>query len=99
MRVTKIELVLITLSFLGIGFFLATFAGGPIYSDELSHMDAGLNNLKIPYNLNRYTHIFLQKPFLELSLNSIKWSKNLLVLCAHVDWLPNLLVCAHSQSE
>lgn len=75
MRVTKIEFVLITLSFLGIGIFLATFAGGPIYSDELSHMDAGLNNLKIPYNLNRYTHIFLQKPFLELASTPLNGAK------------------------
>jgi hypothetical protein len=67
MRISKIEIILIALGFLGIGIFLAAFAGGPIYSDELSLMDAGLNNLKIPYSLNRYTHIFLQKPFLELA--------------------------------
>ena len=66
-RILKTELILITLGFLAIGIFLAIFAGGPIYSDELSHMDAGLNDLKIPYSLNRYTHIFLQKPFLELA--------------------------------
>ena len=75
MPVSKTEIILITLGFLVIGIFLATFAGGPIYSDELSHMDAGLNNLKIPYNLNRYTHIFLQKPFLQLASTPLNGAK------------------------
>ena len=75
MRVSKIEFILITLGFLGIGIFLATFAGGPIYSDELSHMDAGLNNLKIPYSINRYAHIFLQKPFLQLASTPLNGAK------------------------
>jgi hypothetical protein len=75
MPISKIEIILITLGFLVIGIFLTTFAGGPIYSDELSHMDAGLNNLKIPYNLNRYTHIFLQKPFLQLASTPLNGAK------------------------
>ena len=75
MRVSKIEIILISLGFLGISIFLATFAGGPIYSDELSHMDTGLNNLKIPYSINRYTHIFLQKPFLQLASTPLNGAK------------------------
>lgn len=71
MSVSKTEFILVILGFLCIGIFLAIFAGGPIHSDEVSLMDAGLNNLKMTYSINRYTHIFLQKPFLELASTPI----------------------------
>jgi hypothetical protein len=67
MRITKLEIILVLLLFAGIGVFLAVFAGGPIFSDEIAYMNAGLTNIGDPYLLNRYTHIFLQKPFLKLA--------------------------------
>jgi len=96
MRVSKIEIILIVLGFLGIGIFLATFAGGPIYSDELIYMNAGLNNLKIPYILNRYTHVFLQKPFLELAPSpligvKIYWSFLITLTAFLTYWCARLL--------
>jgi len=46
---------------------LAYFAGGPIYSDEMLYIDAGLRNLIQPYYGNRYFHIYLQKLFMEVA--------------------------------
>ena len=46
---------------------LAYFAGGPIFSDEMLYLDAGLRNVAEPSYGNRYFHIYLQKLFISLS--------------------------------
>jgi len=50
---------------LGIIFFSGS--GGPIYSDELWYMNVGLKNQADPFILNRYTHVFAQKLFMEIA--------------------------------
>jgi len=47
--------------------FLAFFAGGPIFSDEMLYIDVGLRNLLQPYYGNRYFHIYLQKLFMQIA--------------------------------
>lgn len=47
--------------------FLAFFAGGPIYSDEMLYIDVGLRNLVEPHYGNRYFHIYLQKFFMSIA--------------------------------
>jgi hypothetical protein len=46
---------------------LGMFArGGPHSTDSLYYLDASLNNLKDPFILNRYMHVFIQKLFVEV---------------------------------
>jgi hypothetical protein len=40
--------------------------GGPHSTDSLYYLDASLNNLKDPFILNRYMHVFIQKLFVEV---------------------------------
>jgi hypothetical protein len=51
-----------------LAYLFATYArGGPLSSDITLYMNVGLNNIRMPFILNRYFHIFLQKLFLELA--------------------------------
>jgi hypothetical protein len=67
MRLSRLELVLIILGFLGLWVGLALVAGGPIHSDEVWYMQAGLNNVKDSFIINRYFHVYLQKLFMVLA--------------------------------
>jgi hypothetical protein len=71
MRLSRLELAVVIVGFLGIGIFLAIVAGGPLGSDELWYMQAGLNNVKDPFIVNRYFHVYLQKLFMELAPNPL----------------------------
>ncbi|MDO9546200.1 MAG: hypothetical protein Q7J07_05565 [Pelolinea sp.] len=66
MRISKIEkwALIITSLLLWIG--LALLAGGPIFSDEMLYLDAGLRNVAEPSYGNRYFHIYLQKLFVSI---------------------------------
>jgi hypothetical protein len=67
MRLSRLELILIILGFLGLWVGLSLVAGGPIHSDEVWYMQAGLNNVKDSFIINRYFHIYLQKLFMVLA--------------------------------
>lgn len=65
--ISVVELGLVVTGFLGLWAGLAMVAGGPLYSDELWYIHTGLNNIASTRVLNRYTHIYLQKLFMELA--------------------------------
>jgi hypothetical protein len=67
MRLSRLELILIAVGFLGLWVGLALVAGGPVHSDEVWYMQAGLNNVKDSFIINRYFHIYLQKLFMVLA--------------------------------
>lgn len=67
MRVSRIEKILIGVSFLGVWIFLAANAGAPIFSDEFLYIDAGLRSFAEPSYGNRYFHIYLQKFFMDIA--------------------------------
>ena len=67
MRLSRLELILIAVGFLGLWVGLALVAGGPVHSDEVWYMQAGLNNVKDSFIINRYFHIYLQKLFMILA--------------------------------
>jgi hypothetical protein len=67
MRLSRLELVLIVVGFVGLWVGLALVAGGPVHSDEVWYMQAGLNNVKDSFIINRYFHIYLQKLFMLLA--------------------------------
>ncbi len=66
MRISKFEkwAVVIIAGLLWI--VLALLAGGPIFSDEMLYLDAGLRNFAEPSYGNRYFHIYLQKLFISI---------------------------------
>jgi hypothetical protein len=64
---TKSEKWLLLCGALVLWVFLAYFAGGPIYSDEMLYIDVGLRNLAEPHYGNRYFHIYLQKFFMSIA--------------------------------
>jgi hypothetical protein len=66
-RLSRLELILIIVGFLGLWVGLALVAGGPIHSDEVWYIQAGLNNVKDSFIINRYFHIYLQKLFMVLA--------------------------------
>jgi len=66
MRISKYEKwVVVILSGL-LWIILALLAGGPIFSDEMLYLDAGLRNMAVPSYGNRYFHIYLQKFFISI---------------------------------
>jgi len=67
MRLSRLELILILLGFLGLWVGLSLVAGGPVHSDEVWYMQVGLNNVKDSFIINRYFHIYLQKMFMLLA--------------------------------
>lgn len=50
-----------------LGILLTKNAGGPVTSDEVMYINHGLLNIKDPFIINRYTHIYFQKLFMELA--------------------------------
>jgi hypothetical protein len=74
-NLSRLEKIIVLSGFFGVGILLAWVAGGPIYSDELWYLQLGLNNVKDPFYLNRYTHVFLQKIFIELAPSVIGGAK------------------------
>ena len=74
-NLSRLEKIIVLSGFFGLGILLAIVAGGPIYSDELWYLQLGLNNVKDPFYLNRYTHVFLQKIFIELAPSVIDGAK------------------------
>jgi hypothetical protein len=74
-NLSRPEKIIVMSGFFGLGILLALVAGGPIYSDELWYLQLGLNNVKDPFYLNRYTHVFLQKIFIELAPSVIGGAK------------------------
>lgn len=61
----NIDVFLAAIGSLGIWVILARFApGGPIGSDILLYMNAGINHVEDIYILNRYFHVFLEGFFL-----------------------------------
>ncbi len=61
------EGITVLIAILGLFFILARNAGGPVNSDNLFYMDAGLNGMKSVHTLFYYFHIFLQRLFMELA--------------------------------
>ncbi|MGD0004161.1 MAG: glycosyltransferase family 39 protein [Anaerolineaceae bacterium] len=96
MRLSRLELILIILGFIGLWVGLSLVAGGPIHSDEVWYMQAGLNNVKDSFIINRYFHIYLQKLFMLLApspLSGVKifWSFLVSLTTALVYLLARLL--------
>lgn len=50
-----------------LGVFLTRYAGGPVTSDEVMYINHGLMNIRDPFIINRYTHIYFQKLFMALA--------------------------------
>ena len=50
-----------------LGVFLTRYAGGPVTSDEVMYINHGLMNIRDPFIINRYTHIYLQKLVMALA--------------------------------
>jgi hypothetical protein len=69
------EWVIILLVFLGMLLVLAKFAGGPVNSDNLFYMDAGLNGLKSYHTLFYYFHIYFQRFFMEIASSPLAGAK------------------------
>jgi hypothetical protein len=66
MKISRIEKWTVIV-FLGLMWAaLALLAGGPIFSDEMLYLDAGLRNMAVPEYGNRYFHIYLQKLFISI---------------------------------
>jgi hypothetical protein len=61
------EPVLILVGIILLGAIFFNGSGGPIFSDELWYMNVGLKNQTDPFILNRYTHVFAQKLFMEIA--------------------------------
>lgn len=66
-HLSRLELILMIVGFLGLWVGLALVAGGPLHSDEVWYMQAGLNNVRDSFIINRYFHIYLQKLFMVLA--------------------------------
>ncbi len=62
-----VEGLIILAAFLSAFFILARNAGGPVNSDNLFYMDAGLNGSKSIHTLFYYFHIYLQRIFMDIA--------------------------------
>jgi hypothetical protein len=62
-----IEGSILLIFFLTIFLLLARYAGGPVNSDNLFYMDAGLNGYKSTHTLFYYFHIYLQQVFMSIA--------------------------------
>ena len=69
------EWVIVIFLFLGFFFVLGKFAGGPVNSDNLFYMDAGLNGLKSYHTLFYYFHIYFQRFFMEIASSPLAGAK------------------------
>jgi hypothetical protein len=69
--ISKIEAICIAAISLIATFVLTLTAGGPMFSDELGYIAAGMNGFKDPSILNRYFHIYIQAFFLQLAPSPI----------------------------
>lgn len=67
MQISRLEKILILLFFIGTWAGLTAYAGAPIYSDEFMYIDHGLRGDMEPSYANRYTHVYLQKLFMEIA--------------------------------
>jgi hypothetical protein len=66
MRISKYEKWAVVIISCLLWIILALLAGGPIFSDEMLYLDAGLRNMAVPSYGNRYFHIYLQKFFITI---------------------------------
>ena len=66
MRISKFEKWTVVVISVLLWTVLALLAGGPIFSDEMLYLDAGLRNVAVPSYGNRYFHIYLQKLFISI---------------------------------
>lgn len=64
---STLEKILSGISALAVWIILAIKGSGPIFSDELLYINAGLNNIQIPSYANRYFHVYLQKLFMSIA--------------------------------
>jgi len=72
-----LEVAIVVVAFILLYQFLAKHIPGGIFStDVLYYMDISLNNIKDPFVLNRYMHIFLQKPFLDTAPTPLAGEQN-----------------------
>jgi len=58
-----------------IAVLLFRYAGAPVSWDEFDYMHTGLNPEPLGYILNRYFHIYFQKPFLSLASTPLMGAK------------------------
>jgi hypothetical protein len=70
-----IEGSILLIFFLTIFLLLARYAGGPVNSDNLFYMDAGLNGYKSTHTLFYYFHIYLQQVFMGLARSPLAGAK------------------------
>jgi hypothetical protein len=96
LSVHPLELAAVTAGFLALWVGLGYIAGGPIYSDELWYLQAGLNNVPATNVLNRYFHIYLQKLFVELAPSPLIgvqffWGFLVAATAGMVYWIARLL--------
>lgn len=74
-RLKYLEPALIFIGVFVLGIIFFNGSGGPIYSDELWYMNVGLKNQADPFILNRYTHVFAQKLFMEIAPTPLTGSR------------------------
>lgn len=61
------EVLLGVIAFLILWLLLAKNAGGPVSSDEIMYINHGLLNVKDSFIINRYSHVYFQKLFMEIA--------------------------------
>jgi hypothetical protein len=67
-----IEIILLAALFLFTWQWIANHAGGPLFYDELLYMNTAVNRIADPTIINRYFHIYLFLPFLEIWANPLE---------------------------
>ena len=82
--ISKIEAISLGVISLLIVAVLTISAGGPMFSDELGYIAAGMNGFKDPSILGRYFHIYIQAFFLQLAPSPISgvrlfWSLEMVI--------------------
>jgi hypothetical protein len=70
-RVRFLEAALLTVSFLITYWWVATNSGGPLFLEELTYLEAAIQRIASPHIINRYFHIYLFLPFLEILGNPL----------------------------
>jgi hypothetical protein len=70
-----LEWLLILLAAIALGLLLAKNGGGPLFSDEFYYLDASLNGYTSLQILFYYTHLYLQRFFMEVAKTPIAGAK------------------------
>jgi hypothetical protein len=61
-----LEVSFLVIFFSAAWWWLAAHSGGPLFAEELTYLETAIQRTADPHMLNRYFHIYLLMPFLEL---------------------------------